>query len=159
MTVHIIFVGTLKESFFAEAVAEYEKRLGSYCKVNNICIKDERLSDKPSDAEIKAALLKEGKRILAAVPSRSYKIAMCVEGKQMPSEAFAEVFKNAANNGYNDICFIIGGSFGLADEVKRACDRRMSVSQMTFVHRMMRVILLEQIYRAYNILGGGKYHK
>lgn len=159
MTVHVIFVGTLKESFFAEAVAEYEKRLGAYCKINNIFIKDERLSDKPSDAEIAAALQKEGKRIIDAIPQRSYKIAMCVEGKQMSSEDFAKVFSSAANSGYNDICFIIGGSFGLSDEVKRTCDRRMSVSMMTFPHRMMRVILLEQVYRAYNILGGGKYHK
>ena len=159
MTVHVIFVGSLKESFFAEAVAEYEKRLNAYCKVNNIFIKDERLSDKPSAAEISAALTKEGKRILDAIPPRSYKIAMCVEGKQMSSESFATVFSDAANNGMSDICFIIGGSFGLSDEVKRACDRRMSVSMMTFPHRMMRVILLEQVYRAYNILGGGKYHK
>jgi 23S rRNA (pseudouridine1915-N3)-methyltransferase len=159
MTVHVIFVGSLKESFFAEAVAEYEKRLNAYCKVNNIFIKDERLSDKPSAAEINAALTKEGKRILDAIPPRSYKIAMCVEGKQMSSESFATVFSDAANNGMSDICFIIGGSFGLSDEVKRACDRRMSVSMMTFPHRMMRVILLEQVYRAYNILGGGKYHK
>lgn len=159
MTVHVIFVGSLKESFFAEAVAEYEKRLNAYCKVNNIFIKDERLSDKPSAAEISAALNKEGKRILDAIPPRSYKIAMCVEGKQMSSEDFATLFSDAANNGQSDVCFIIGGSFGLAEEVKRACDRRMSVSMMTFPHRMMRVILLEQVYRALNILGGGKYHK
>lgn len=159
MTVHVIFVGTLKESFFAEAVAEYEKRLGAYCKINNIFIKDERLSDKPSQAEITAALAKEGKRILDAIPVRSYKIAMCVEGRQMSSESFAGVFEDAANNGLNDICFIIGGSFGLSEEVKKACDKRLSVSMMTFPHRMMRVILLEQIYRAYNILSGGKYHK
>lgn len=159
MTVHVIFVGSLKESFFAEAVAEYEKRLNAYCKVNNIFIKDERLSDKPSASEISAALNKEGKRILEAIPPRSYKIALCVEGKQMSSESFADVFAEVANNGQSDICFIIGGSFGLCEEVKKACDRRMSVSMMTFPHRMMRVILLEQVYRAYNILGGGKYHK
>ena len=159
MTVNVIFVGSLKESFFAEAVAEYEKRLGAYCKVNNIFIKDERLSDKPSQAEVSAALKKEGERILAALPARSYKIALCVEGKQMKSEDFAALFENIATNGYSEISFIIGGSFGLSEEVKAACDKRMSVSKMTFPHRMMRVILLEQVYRAYNIIGGGKYHK
>lgn len=159
MTVNVIFVGSLKESFFAEAVAEYEKRLGAYCKVNNIFIKDERLSDKPSQAEVSAALKKEGERILAALPARSYKIALCVEGKQMKSEDFAALFENIATNGYSEISFIIGGSFGLSEEVKAACDKRMSVSMMTFPHRMMRVILLEQVYRAYNIIGGGKYHK
>lgn len=159
MTVNVIFVGSLKESFFAEAVAEYEKRLGAYCKVNNILIKDERLSDKPSQTEVSAALKKEGERILAALPARSYKIALCVEGKQMKSEDFAALFENIATNGYSEISFIIGGSFGLSEEVKAACDKRMSVSMMTFPHRMMRVILLEQVYRAYNIIGGGKYHK
>lgn len=159
MNIHIICVGAPKESFFVEAAAEYEKRLKAYAKVNTIQIKDERLSDKPSDAEIAAALKKEGERILAALPQRAYKIAMCVEGKQMPSEKFAELMHTAANNGFSDIAFVIGGSFGLSDEVKTACDFRLSVSQMTFPHRMMKFILLEQIYRAMNILGGGKYHK
>ncbi len=99
MTLNIIFVGSLKESFFAEAVQEYEKRLGAYCKVNNVYIKEERLSDKPSEAEIAAALKKEGERILASLPARSYKIAMCVEGKQLKSEDFAGVFESTANNG------------------------------------------------------------
>lgn len=159
MTVNVIFVGALKESFFADAVLEYEKRLGAYCKVNNIFIKDEKLSDRPSAAEIGAALKKEGERILAALPERSYKIAMCVEGKQMSSEDFARLIDNCASDGYSSLSFIIGGSFGLDEKVKAVCDRRMSVSMMTFPHRMMRVILLEQVYRAYNINGGGKYHK
>ncbi len=159
MNIHIICVGAPKESFFVEAAAEYEKRLKAYAKVNTIQIKDERLSDKPSDAEIAAALKKEGERILAALPQRAYKLAMCVEGKQMPSEKFAELMHTAANNGFSDIAFVIGGSFGLAEEVKTACDFRLSVSQMTFPHRMMKFILLEQVYRAMNILNGGKYHK
>ncbi len=159
MNIHVICVGAPKESFFVEAAAEYEKRLKAYCKVNTVQIKDERLSDKPSDAEIAAALKKEGEKILAALPSRAYKIAMCVEGKQMPSEKFADMLQNVQNNGFSDVAFIIGGSFGLSDEVKAACDFPLSVSQMTFPHRMMKFILLEQIYRAMNILGGGKYHK
>ncbi len=159
MTINVIFVGSLKESFFAQAVAEYEKRLGAYCKINNVFIKDERLSDKPSDAEISSALKKEGERILAAIPPRSFVIAMCVEGKQMKSEDFASLIDSLALDGYSEISFIIGGSFGLCEQVKAAAHRRMSVSMMTFPHRMMRVLLLEQIYRAFNIIGGGKYHK
>ena len=159
MNIHIICVGAPKESFYVEAAAEYEKRLKAYAKVNTVQIKDERLSDNPSDAEIAAALKKEGEKILAALPQRAYKIAMCVEGKQMPSEKFADMLHNAMNSGFSDIVFIIGGSFGLAQEVKAACDFRLSVSQMTFPHRMMKFILLEQVYRAMNILGGGKYHK
>lgn len=159
MAVNVIFVGNLKESFFEEAVREYEKRLGAYCKVNNIYIKEQRMSEKPSEAEIAATLKKEGEQILAALPARSYKIALCVEGKQLTSEGFADVFESATNNGYNEISFIIGSSCGLSPEVKAACDKRLSVSMMTFPHRLMRVILLEQIYRAQNILGGGKYHK
>ena len=159
MNIHVICVGAPKESFYVEAAAEYEKRLKAYCRVNTVQIKDERLSDKPSEAEISAALKKEGEKILAALPSRAYKIAMCVEGKQMPSEKFADMLHNAANNGFSDIAFVIGGSFGLHEDVKSACDYRLSVSQMTFPHRMMKFILLEQIYRAMNILGGGKYHK
>lgn len=149
----------MKESFYAEAVAEYEKRLGAYCKINNIFIKDERLSDKPSYGEIAAALKKEGEKILAAMPQRSYKIAMCVEGKQMSSEDFAEMLEERKNESFSDIVFVIGGSFGLSDEVKKACNYRLSMSKMTFPHRMMRFILLEQVYRAMNILNGGKYHK
>ena len=159
MNIHVICVGAPKESFYVEAAAEYEKRLKAYCKVNTVQIKDERLSDKPSDAEIAAALKKEGEKILAALPPRAYKIAMCVEGKQLPSEKFADLLHNTANNGFSDVAFIIGGSFGLAEEVKAACDFRLSVSKMTFTHRMMRFILLEQVYRAFNILSGGKYHK
>ena len=159
MNIHIIYVGAPKESFFSDAAAEYEKRLRAYCKINNIFIKDERLSDNPKEGEIAAALRKEGERILSAVPPRAYKIAMCVEGMMMSSEKFASSLQGAANRGYSDIAFVIGGSFGLSEEVKKSCDLRLSVSMMTFPHRMMRPILLEQVYRAMNILDGGKYHK
>ena len=109
MNIHVICVGAPKESFYVEAAAEYEKRLKAYCRVNTVQIKDERLTAKPSEAEIAAALKKEGEKILAALPSRAYKIAMCVEGKQMPSEKFADMLHNAANNGFSDIAFVIGG--------------------------------------------------
>ncbi len=157
--IHIVHVGTVKEKYLTDAIAEYEKRLGAYCTVNNISIKDERLPEKPSGAEISAALEKEGERILAALPSRAYLIALCVEGKQLSSEEFAEKLTGIANEGFSDICLIIGGSDGLSDKVKNACRMKLSISKMTFPHQLMRVILSEQLYRAFNIAAGGKYHK
>ena len=159
LKIHIVHVGTIKEKYLSDAVAEYEKRLNAYCQLNNISIKEEKLSDKPSEAEIANALKREGERIIAALPPRAYNIAMCVEGKQYKSENFSELLMNAANEGFSDICLIIGGSDGLSDEVKKFCRLRLSVSEMTFPHQLMRVILLEQVYRAFNIAAGGKYHK
>lgn len=157
--IHIVHVGTVKEKYLTDAIAEYEKRLGAYCTINNISIKDERLPEKPSGAEISAALEKEGERILAALPSRAYLIALCVEGKQLSSEEFAEKLTGIASDGFSDICLIIGGSDGLSDKVKNACRMKLSISKMTFPHQLMRVILSEQLYRAFNIAAGGKYHK
>jgi len=157
--IHIVHVGTIKEKYLSDAVSEYEKRLSAYCSIDNISVKEERLSDKPSEAETSNAIKKEGERILAALPQRSYNIALCVEGKQMSSEKFSEKLMSVANEGFSDISLIIGGSDGLSDEVKSSCRMRLSVSEMTFPHQLMRVILLEQLYRAFNIAAGGKYHK
>lgn len=159
LRIHIVHVGTIKEKYLTDAVAEYEKRLSAYCSIDNISVKEERLSDKPSAAEIATALKKEGDRILAALPPRAYNIALCVEGKQLSSEKFSEQLSSAANEGFSDVCLIIGGSDGLSDEVKSSCRMRLSISAMTFPHQLMRVILLEQLYRAFNIAAGGKYHK
>ncbi len=159
LRIHIVHVGTIKEKYLTDAVSEYEKRLSAYCSINNISVKEERLSDKPSDAEIANAVKKEGERILAALPPRAFNIAMCVEGKQLSSEKFSEKITSVANEGFSDISLIIGGSDGLSDEVKSACRMKLSVSEMTFPHQLMRVILLEQLYRAFNIAAGGKYHK
>ncbi|MBO4422945.1 MAG: 23S rRNA (pseudouridine(1915)-N(3))-methyltransferase RlmH [Clostridia bacterium] len=155
MNVTVVHVGDLKEKYYKEAVAEYEKRLGRFCRVKNVQIKEEKLPDDPSASEIAAALSAEGKRILEALPERSYAIALCVEGKQLSSEELAAVIADAAR----DITFVIGSSHGLADSVKKACDLRLSVSKMTFPHRLMRVILAEQIYRAFSINAGSSYHK
>lgn len=157
--IHIVHVGTIKEKYLTDAVAEYEKRLGAYCSIDNISVREERLPEKPSAAEITAALTREGERILAALPPRAYNIALCVEGKQCSSEAFSERLMSIAGEGFSDICLIIGGSDGLSDTVKKACRMRLSISEMTFPHQLMRVILLEQLYRAFNIASGGKYHK
>jgi 23S rRNA (pseudouridine1915-N3)-methyltransferase len=121
-------------------------------------LKEERLSDQPSESEIKNALDKESAKIFAEIPSRAYVVAMCVEGKQCSSEELAEKLEEISARS-SDICFIIGSSFGLADTVKQRADMRLSVSKLTFPHQLMRVILLEAVYRAFNIQKGTKYHK
>lgn len=155
MNVNVIYTGALKEKYFADAVAEYEKRMGRFCKVKNTEIKEAKLSPSPSQSEISAALEAEGKRILEALPEKSYKIALCIEGRQMSSEELAKTIEGAAR----DITFIIGSSYGLSEDVKKACDLRLSFSKMTFPHRLMRVILAEQIYRALSVISGSEYHK
>ena len=159
MQVNIIYVGNIKDKFLADAVYEYEKRLSAYCKVKNTELKESKVPENASPAEISNAIAEEGKRILEAIPKKSYKIALAVEGKELSSPEFAAKLSKAAEEGSSQITFIIGGAFGMSEEVKAACDFRLSVSKMTFTHRMMRFILLEQIYRAFNINAGGKYHK
>lgn len=154
----LITVGSLKESYWREAVAEYEKRLMAHCKPEIIQLKEVKLSENPSPAEISAALTEEGERILAAIPPRSYKIALCVEGTQFSSEELAHRLDSILLES-GSLCLIIGSSYGLSPKVKQACDLRLSVSKLTFPHQMMRVLLLEIVYRAFGILKGTKYHK
>lgn len=156
--VKIITVGTLKESYLRDAAAEYEKRLGAFCKLSQVNLKEEKLPDSPSDAEIKTALSKEAQKILAEMPRRAYKIALCVEGRQMSSEELAERLGDVSAT-HGEVCIVIGSSHGLDEAVKSACDLRLSFSKLTFPHQLMRVILLEAIYRGFNILKGTHYHK
>ena len=158
-TINLIYVGNIRENYLLAAVAEYEKRLSAYCRLVCTEIKEEKLPDDPSQAQTEAAMKKEGERILAVLPRKSMKIALCVEGKQLSSEEFSSLIKNAENSGFSQISFIIGGAFGLSEEVKKVCDFRLSLSKMTFTHRIARILLLEQIYRAENIAASGKYHK
>ena len=158
-TINLIYVGNIRENYLLAAVAEYEKRLSAYCRLVCTEIKEEKLPDDPSQAQTEAAMKKEGERILAVLPQKSKKIALCVEGKQLSSEEFSSLIKNAENSGFSQISFIIGGAFGISEEVKKVCDFRLSLSKMTFTHRFARILLLEQIYRAENIAAGGKYHK
>ena len=158
-TVNLIYVGNIRENYLLAAAAEYEKRLSAYCRLVCTELKEEKLPDEPSQAQIDAAIKKEGERILAVLPQKSKKIALCVEGKQISSEEFSSLLKTAENSGFSQISFIIGGAFGLSEEVKKVCDFRLSPSKMTFTHRFARILLLEQIYRAENIAAGGKYHK
>lgn len=156
--VTVITVGGLKESYWRDAVAEYEKRLSAFCKPSLIQLKEARVLEDPSDGEVRAALADEGKRILAVIPPRAYCIALCVEGKQFSSEALAAKLDGVlAENGH--LCLIIGSSHGLAEDVKAACRMRLSVSELTFPHQMMRVLLLEVLYRCFSIIKGTKYHK
>lgn len=157
-SVRFITVGSLKESYLREAVAEYRKRLSGMCRVEEIELKETRLSDNPSDAEIRAALASEAKAILAAIPPRAFAVALCVEGQKMSSPELSRRLE-AVTDETGDLCFIIGSSYGLAPEVKSAARLRLSVSDLTFPHQLMRVILYEAIYRCYQIAKGSKYHK
>lgn len=158
ITVKFITIGNLKEKYLSDAVAEYEKRLSGFCKVENINLKEARLPADPKDGDIKRSLEEEGKIILSHMSERAYKIALCVEGKQFSSEELAQKLENAFSVS-NEICFVIGSSHGLCDEVKSAADLKLSVSKLTFPHQLMRVILAESVYRCMNIIKGTKYHK
>ena len=158
LNVKLIATGNLKEGYLREAFNEYSKRLGGLCRFELIELKEHKLPDSPSDTEIEAALEEEGKRILALLSPRAYKIALCVEGKQLSSEEFAKKL-DVASAERGELVFIIGSSFGLSGKVKAACDMRLSISEMTFPHQLMRVVMAEAIYRALNILKGTKYHK
>lgn len=157
-TVRFITVGSLKEPYLRDAAAEYKKRLSGMCRVEEIELKEVRLPDDPSESEIKKALSEEAKAILAAIPPRAYPIAMCVEGTQMSSPKLAEKLE-AVTAETGEICFIIGSSHGLAPEVKSAARLRLSISELTFPHQLMRVVLYEAVYRCYQIAKGTKYHK
>lgn len=154
----IISVGTLKEAYLKDAVAEYSKRLSQYAKLDEVSIKEEKISNEDDAAEIRRALDAEADKILAAIPKGAAKIALCVEGKQYSSTALAAMIGKMID-GSGKIALIIGSSHGLSDKVKRECDVRLSVSEMTFPHQLMRVILLEALYRSFTILAGKRYHK
>lgn len=158
LTLKLIAMGTLKESYWRDALSEYEKRLGAFCRLEILQLKEERLGDRPSEGEIRQALEKEGERILDAIPPRAYRIALCVEGKQLSSEELAEQLDRVAQSN-GELCLIIGSSYGLAERVKSQCHMRLSVSRLTFPHQLMRVLLLEAVYRGFNILKGTQYHK
>lgn len=158
LNIKLITVGNLKEAYLRDAAAEYEKRLGGFCRFETLQLKEVHISDSPSQAEISAALDAEGNKILSEMTPKMYKIAMCVEGKQCSSEKFAAMIERISSS-TSDICFVIGSSHGLSEKVKCACDYRMSISELTFPHQLMRVIMLEAIYRALNIVKGTKYHK
>lgn len=154
----VISVGTLKEGYLKDAVTEYKKRLSQYARVEEINIKEETIRDEDDSSEIKRALDTEAGKILAAVPKDSYKIALCVEGREYDSTALASLIGDAVD-AKGRITLIIGSSHGLSELVKRDCDTRLSFSKLTFPHQLMRVILMEALYRSFTILSGKRYHK
>ncbi len=157
-TIKFITVGLLKEGYLREAVAEYEKRLSGFCRVENVNLKEYKLPQDPTNGEIQKALAEEARAILSAIPDRAYKIIMCVEGKQFSSEELAEKIDRAFSVS-SEIVFVIGSSHGLHDNVKAAADLKLSISRLTFPHQLMRPVLLEAVYRCMTIIKGTKYHK
>lgn len=155
----ILCVGKLKEDYWRQACAEYAKRMRRFAEFTVIEVEEERLPDAPSPAQIQKTLEKEGERLLAKVPAGAAVISLCIEGKIISSEELAKKMEETAVSGSGSIVFIIGGSWGLSDAVKQASSFRLSMSKMTFPHQMARVMLCEQIYRAFQITSGGKYHK
>ena len=159
MKITILAVGKVKEKFFRGAIDEYVKRLGRYCKLEIVEVTDEKTPDNASDHEVELIKEKEGERILKNISSDAYVIALAIEGKQLSSEELAEKVDKLGIQGTSHIQLVIGGSLGLADKVLKRADMLLSFSRMTFPHQLMRVILAEQIYRAFQISTGGKYHK
>ena len=159
LNITIIAIGKLKEQYLRDASAEYQKRLSASCKLNIVELNPEKLSDNPSAKEIENALNNEAKKIIEKIPKGAKVYSMCIEGKQRTSEELSREIDNLALEGVSNIVFIIGGSFGLSDEVKKLSAFRLSMSKMTFPHQIARIMLLEQIYRATQISIGTKYHK
>lgn len=159
MNVTVIAVGKIKEKYYTEAVKEYAKRLSRYCKLNIIEVADEQTPDGAGPALEEQIRQKEGQRILKNLKEDSYVIALAIQGKKLSSEAFAGKLEQLAISGKSHITFLIGGSLGLSGEVLSRANYLLSFSDMTFPHQLMRVILLEQVYRCYRIIHHEPYHK
>lgn len=159
VTISLLCVGKLKERYWRDACEEYEKRLGAFCKFRLVEVAEERLPDNPSPAQIASTIEAEGKRLLAQVTKDTLVIALCIEGKEMDSPSLSEYIEQATVGGASHIALVIGGSYGLSDEVKNRARLRFSMSPLTFPHQLARVMLLEQLYRAFQISKNTKYHK
>ena len=158
MKIRIIAVGKLKEKYLREGVAEYEKRLAPFASVELRETREEYMAENPSEAQRQQTLAKEGERLLRLVPEKSFLIVLDVKGKLLSSEALAKELASRALQGQSDLTFLIGGAFGLSPAVRDRADLRISFSPMTFTHQMVRLLLYEQIYRAFKINRGEKYH-
>jgi 23S rRNA (pseudouridine1915-N3)-methyltransferase len=158
-SIQLLCVGKMKEKFYIDAAAEYAKRLGAFCKLTVTELAEERLPDRPSPAQIDAALDREGSRILEKLPAGGILVALCVEGELLSSPALAAQLEKWAVQGASTVTFLIGGSCGLHPKVKQRAALRLSMSPMTFPHHLARVMVLEQIYRAFQINQGTNYHK
>ncbi len=158
LSINILCVGKLKESYLRDATEEYSKRMKPLCRLNIVELNEERLGDNPSPAEIRRTIELESERITARIGKGDYVIAMCVEGKNLSSEELAAKL-DAIPLTHSTVDLIIGGSWGLSDALKARADLRLSMGRMTFPHQLCRVMLLEQLYRAFQINKGTKYHK
>lgn len=158
-SVSLLCVGRMKEKFYKEAAAEYQKRLKGYCRLEIVELPEEKLPPKPTLGQIGAALDREHDAILARLPREGKLVAMCVEGTPLSSEELAGTLGGWALGGTSAVTFVVGGSYGLSPRIKSRADLRLSMSEMTFPHHLARVMLLEQIYRAFKIQEGSDYHK
>lgn len=159
MNITIIAVGKLKGKYLKEGIEEYSKRLSRYCRLEIIEVPDEKAPDKISHKEAENIKNKEGEYIEKHLKDGMYKIALCIEGRFMSSEEFSNAISTVGLRGISSIAFLIGGSLGLCENVKKQCDLLLSFSKMTFPHQLMRLILLEQVYRSFKIISGETYHK
>lgn len=160
MNVKLICVGKLSEKFFKDAVLEYQKRISGFSKIEIIEVSEEKTSNQnPSDAEIGIILKKEGTRILDKISDNEFVITLEILGKMIDSESFAEFLDEKMKNGTSRFVFVIGGSYGMSDEVKERSNYKLSFSKFTFAHQLFRVVLLEQIFRAFKIMNNHIYHK
>ena len=159
MRINIVCVGKIKEKYLKLGIDEFKKRLSKYCKLDIIELDDEKAPENLSDKEMEMIKDKEGKKILAKIKDTSYVIALAIDGKSLSSEELADTINKLGIRGISNITFVIGGSLGLSDEVLSRADYKLSFSKMTFPHQLMRLILLEQVYRSYRINNGEPYHK
>ena len=159
MKIKLVTIGKLKEKYLKEGIAEYSKRLSHFAKVEIIELADEKTPDKSSQLENQQILAKEGERVLSKITDREFVIALAIEGQQFPSEKFSLVIEDASIKGFSNITFIIGGSLGLSSQVKERANLLMSFGKLTLPHQLMRLVLIEQIYRAFMIQQGSPYHK
>ena len=159
MKITVLCVGKVKEKFYRDAIDEFSKRLSRYCKLEIVEVNDEKTEEQASETEIRLVKEKEGERLLKNIKDEAYVITLCIDGKQLDSEELSEKMEKLGIQGMSHIYFIIGGSLGLADAVIKRADYKLSFSKMTFPHQLMRVILLEQIYRGYRIMNHEPYHK
>ena len=159
MKITVISVGKIKEKYFTGAINEYAKRLGKYCKLEQVEVPDEKAPENLSDKEMIQVKDKEGDRILSKINDQAYVIALAIEGKQLTSEALSSQIEKLGVSGKSHIVFVLGGSLGLADSVLKRANYKLSFSKMTFPHQLMKVVLLEQVYRAFRISRGEPYHK
>ncbi|MGM9530835.1 23S rRNA (pseudouridine(1915)-N(3))-methyltransferase RlmH [Intestinibacter sp.] len=159
MRINIVCVGKIKEKYLKLGIDEFKKRLSKYCKLDIIELDDEKAPENLSDKEMEMIKDKEGKKILSKIKDTSYVIALAIDGKNLSSEELADTINKLGIRGVSNITFVIGGSLGLSDEVLSRADYKLSFSKMTFPHQLMRLILLEQVYRSYRINNGEPYHK